>query len=260
MSSSGLPRDSKPPIQQKLHELWSSQPLNLWNNAKRSVVSVKLLEEDDHGIFGILERYRTKSHARQALVEFPGVLVPSFRPTLQALQLMSRSLDIPFSDHLAPTTTSGGVIEIPPPQYALGRGFQFDLSSITNGTELKVSPQERFHVNSLDCASTLDFAQSNALVSALTRSLALVQGPPGTGKSFVAVQIVKVLLAHRETTNIGPIICVYVHLVASLRSAEKGLVVTRTMHWTSSSSICMQMELDRLYGLGANQNQRLSNR
>ena len=176
------------------------------------MVSVRLLEETDDNIFGILERYQTVLHARQALVEFPGVLVPSFRPTLQALQLMSRSLDIPFSDYLAPVGTTAatpaGVAEILPPEYALGRGFQFDLSSITNGIPLKMSPQERFDFHSLDSNSSLDSAQSNALVSALTKRLALIQGPPGTGKSYVAVQLVKVLLAHRERADMGPIICV----------------------------------------------------
>ncbi len=192
--------------------LMESQPLNLWNNRRRSLISVRLLEETDDDMFGILERYRTNVRVRQALVEFPGVLVPSFRPTLQALQLMSCSLEIPFSDYLAPddtaAATSAGVVDIPPAQYALGRGFHFDLSSITNGALLELSPQERFDVHSLEHHSTLDLAQCNALVSSLTKRLALCQGPPGTGKSYVAVQLLKVLLAHREEADMGPIICV----------------------------------------------------
>lgn len=36
--------------------------------------------------------------AQMALVEFPGVLVPAFQPTLAALQQMSMSLDLPFTD------------------------------------------------------------------------------------------------------------------------------------------------------------------
>lgn len=208
----GLSRDGKTPIKQTLQEFGKNQPINLWNNRQKSVISVRLLEETDDDRFGILERYRTNVRSRQALVEFPGVLVPSFRPTLQALQLMSRSLDVPFSDYLAPdnltAAKSGGVAEIPPPQYALGRGFQFDLSSIANRTSLKLSPQERFDVHDLNHNSTLDLAQCNALVSALTKSLALIQGPPGTGKSYVAVQLVKVLLAHRESVDMGPIVCV----------------------------------------------------
>lgn len=208
----GLSRDGNLPIKQTLQGLGSGQPINLWNDRQMSLISVRLLEETDDDMFGILERYRTNPHARQALVEFPGVIVPSFRPTLQALQLMSRSLDIPFSEYLAPAATmpatSGTVAEIPAPQYALVRGFQFDLSSITNGAFLKLSPQERFDVTSLESNSTLDLAQCNALVSALTRSLALIQGPPGTGKSYVAVQLVKILLAHREIADLGPIICV----------------------------------------------------
>lgn len=200
------------PINPTLQELGRNQPINLWNNRHRSMVSVRLLEETDDDTLGILERYRTNVRSRQVLVEFPGVLVPSFRPTLQALQLMSRSLDVPFSDYLAPahntTATSGEVAEIPPPEYALGRGFRFDLSSIASGTSLKLSPQERFDIHDLDRNSSLDLAQCNALVSALTKRLALIQGPPGTGKSYVAVQLVKVLLAHRERVDMGPIICV----------------------------------------------------
>lgn len=199
-------------IKQTSQEHGRNQPINLWNNRQKAVVSVRLLEETDDDTFGVLERYRADVRSKQALVEFPGVLVPSFRPTLQALQLMSRSLDVPFSDYLAPhqttAATSGGVAEIPPPEYALGRGFEFDLSSIAIGTSLKLSPQGRFDIHDLNHNSSLDLAQSNALVSALTKRLALIQGPPGTGKSYVAVQLVKVLLAHRERVDMGPIICV----------------------------------------------------
>jgi hypothetical protein len=38
------------------------------------------------------------SKTRQSLVEFPGVLLPSFEPTLQALQKMSQKLSLPFAE------------------------------------------------------------------------------------------------------------------------------------------------------------------
>lgn len=44
--------------------------------------------------------------SHQSLVELPAVLLASFKPTLQALQKMFRTPDIPFSEFLAPDEAS----------------------------------------------------------------------------------------------------------------------------------------------------------
>jgi hypothetical protein len=54
----------------------------------------------------------------RSLVEFPGVLLPAFMPTLTALKAISRSGDLPFSDFLAPSqVTEEGIAIVPPPTY-----------------------------------------------------------------------------------------------------------------------------------------------
>ncbi|KAI9880244.1 MAG: hypothetical protein M1830_004588 [Pleopsidium flavum] len=210
---SGWSQDGETPINPPPEDTGKTRPCNLWNNRERSSIAVQMVEISEKEILGILGRFKSHLHIKQALVEFPGVLVPSFRPTLQALQLMSRTLEVPFFDLLAPTADTKGaalnaVVDIPAPVYALQPDFEYDLSCITQDTVLKLSPHKRFDVLNLERQCTLDLAQCNALVSALTKSLALIQGPPGTGKSYVAVQLVNVLLAHREKADMGPIICV----------------------------------------------------
>ncbi|KAI9712971.1 MAG: hypothetical protein M1812_006718 [Candelaria pacifica] len=125
-----------------------------------------------------------------------------------ALQQMSKRGDLPFSEFIAPAAGTSGIMHVPPPAYALQPGFRFNLGSITNGEHLSLSPTEKFDFESLNQNSTLDGAQQNALVDALTRRLALIQGPPGTGKSFTGVALVKVLLENCEEAALGPIICV----------------------------------------------------
>ena len=52
--------------------------------------------EDNSEDITWINGYLGKAHKlRQSLVEFPGILLPSFQPTLQALQKMSRTLDLP---------------------------------------------------------------------------------------------------------------------------------------------------------------------
>ncbi|KAI9791621.1 MAG: hypothetical protein M1816_003707 [Peltula sp. TS41687] len=161
---------------------------SLWNNSKRAAISLCLVETTEPDINHILDMFQDSHSVLQALVEFPGVLLPSFRPTLQALQAISRRGEVPFSEVIAPDDVQlrdrvDEMQPVRPPLYALQRGFEYDLSPVTNG-------------------------ECNALVTALTNGLALIQGPPGTGKSFVALHLVKVLLRNRDRAEMGPIICV----------------------------------------------------
>ena len=169
-------------IKTKLSETGIS---NLFNNQQRACITLRLIDMNENGIAEVLGRPYSDRGVRQVLVEFPGVLLPSFRPTLEALKEMDSRKQIPFSDLIAPAFTPegyvGGYAEIDPPAYATQPGFRFDLGQITNGSSLSLKISEPFDVDALRRRSTLDEAQCKALVNALTRGLALIQGPPGTG-------------------------------------------------------------------------------
>ena len=151
---------------------------------------------------------KSRSMTRMSLVEFPGVLLPSFQPTLKALQSMRQTLDLPFTEYLAPEILQQGIVEVAPPLYTQKRSFAFDLGPIAKGSPLKLSTNQPFDRAVFNSNTTLDRAQQSAVLHALTNSLALIQGPPGTGKSYTGVSIIKALLHNREAGNIGPIICV----------------------------------------------------
>ncbi|CAM9919168.1 unnamed protein product, partial [Sphacelaria rigidula] len=69
---------------------------------------------------------------------------------------------------------------------------------------------ERFPIAELLKHTTLDKAQLEALLAALSREVALIQGPPGTGKTYVGAKVVRLLLANRDRLGHweGPIMCV----------------------------------------------------
>ena len=192
---------------------------NLWNDQRRGTITLQLIDMNEQGVAEVLGRRHMENNVRQVLVEFPGVLLPSFRPTLEALKGMSKRGEVPFAHLIAPVQPVEDV-EIIPPAYATQPGFAFNLRPIANGVSMPLRISTPFDTDSLKLHSTLDDAQCTAVVNALTRSLALIQGPPGTGKSYVAVQIVKVLLACRQEADLGPIICVYVWLHLDIPEAN----------------------------------------
>ncbi|KAI7227109.1 hypothetical protein KC330_g8546 [Hortaea werneckii] len=185
---------------------------DLWSNGQRAHVIVKPAQQD--GIELILRELSSSGNARLSLVEFPGVLLPAFQPTLRAMQRLTETLEVPFAEVLAPVSTRDNPtreIEIQPPNYATRPGFQFDLSAVTtNGKALRFTPGRDIEGAAAELAqySSLDHGQAEAVVSSLSRSLALIQGPPGTGKSYTGVQLIKILLAHKKACNLGPILCV----------------------------------------------------
>ena len=156
------------------------------------------------------------STASQVLVEFPGLLFASFSPILKSLQQISKDGSVPFTNWLAPSPTltyapdpnARHNVEVPPPLYMTKPGATLKLDSITNGAPMTYSIGCGLDARQLEEATTLDHGQSEALLASFSKELALIQGPPGTGKSYLGVQLVKVLLANREPTDIGPIICV----------------------------------------------------
>lgn len=190
-------------------DVMSPEPQNLFNNPRRAALLLRLLDTDLLDITQTIHHFKKRRHSQRSLVEFPGVLLPSFRPTLQALQQMTRHGELPFADILAPSGEREIETRIPPPAYALQDGFRFDLSCLlTNTGHLTFSPSEPFDFEALRQGSTLDDAQGIALADALSRGLALIQGPPGTGKSFTGVALIKVLLKKRKRAHLGPIVCV----------------------------------------------------
>ncbi|KAI0448301.1 hypothetical protein F5B21DRAFT_522698 [Xylaria acuta] len=184
--------------------------LSLAEDDADAYVHLNIAEFKDNNFRQALRWYQNVGpKSKRCLVEFPGVLLASFQHTLEALQRMSKAPDVPFVDLIAPTVHRAGVVDIPPPQYATKPGFYFDLSCLTKDrTQLRFSPTQHLDPQILMKQSTLDETQSLALLSSLSRSLALIQGPPGTGKSYTGEKIIKVLLANKGKGKLGPILCV----------------------------------------------------
>lgn len=183
----------------------------LWKNSQEAVVSLQLTNTSDRSIEMVLKHYIQKD-SQIALVEFPGVLLPAFEPTLKAVQLMKRGENLPFSELLIPNSShNGSQIDVPPPLYATKPGFQFNLRCLMNDdSDFFVRVGHPTDLPKLCQNSSLDDAQASALVNTLQRKIGLIQGPPGTGKSYTGVALVKVLLANKGVgkKNLGPIICV----------------------------------------------------
>jgi AAA domain len=183
----------------------------LWKDPIFSAVTLQLTEARNKNIEIVLRQYILKEPCF-ALVEFPGVLLPAFEPTLKALQLMKRNGNLPLSELLLPSSAnSAGPTHISPPLYAMKPGFQFNLRCLMNDkSDFYVHPSQPANIQKLCQNSDLDDAQATALVETLQRKIGLIQGPPGTGKSYTGISLIKVLLANKKhgKTRLGPIICV----------------------------------------------------
>jgi hypothetical protein len=179
------------------------------------------------------------------LIEFPKVMLQSFKPTLEALQMMKSTLDVPFADLLVHTNGSSDEPGIGPPEYAQTHGFRYDLSCLlTNGQSLTLSPREEFDIKALTGGSTLDDKQAEALVNSLSRRLALCQGPPGTGKSYTALALTRALLANKDAADLGTM-----------------LIVTYTNHALDQDlEHCLENGIKRIIRIGSrSKSERLQN-
>ena len=187
-----------------------SQVPNLWTDKNRATVTLRLIDITQQDTIRLIGNSGAWRGVSQTLVEFPGVLLPSFKPTLEALQRMSRLPDVPFATSLAPATSASPVVgESQWPRYARQPRFAFNFEPILDGDEpLYLRRGAAFDYETLEQRSTLDKAQCRALTAALSNEFALIQGPPGTGKSYVAVQMMKILLQHRKEAQMGPIVVV----------------------------------------------------
>ncbi|ETS75417.1 hypothetical protein PFICI_12361 [Pestalotiopsis fici W106-1] len=142
------------------------------------------------------------------LVEFPSVLLPSFKPMLMALQAMYADGHAPLSEYLVGDAGQSRADEhVAPPAYTTN--LQLDLRSLTkNDSSLSYCVRNEPNTEQLCARSTLDQGQATAVLNTLRRRLALIQGPPGTGKSFTGEAIIKILLANKSKAGLGPIICI----------------------------------------------------
>ncbi|KIV79097.1 hypothetical protein PV11_06683 [Exophiala sideris] len=185
-----------------------AEKVDLFTSAQYGFVNVALLEPDRRKVEVVLKMLKNASPSAYKIVEFPGVLLPAFEPTLRALQMMLKAPDLPFAEHLVPSD-AGDDTGIAPPDYAMRRGFTFDMSCVMKDQQpLEVAINDSSNHDSFRSNSILDKGQADALLASLNRSLALIQGPPGTGKSFTGVALIKTLLGIRERANLGPILCV----------------------------------------------------
>lgn len=180
----------------------------LYGDPARASVIVRLVQPHELDIERLVISLSSHTSGAHVLCEFPGILLSSFYPTLEALQKMSETLDLPFAEIIAPSDTQFRTGDMEPPSYARKPGFRFDLRSLVRNEHLELSINEGFNYAALAAKSLLDEAQQTAVVKALTRKLALIQGPPGTGKSFTGVALVKVLLDNAAQARLGPIVCV----------------------------------------------------
>ena len=214
---------SRPPDRGKKGDYLPSQPTALWDKNDTAIVKLELAQFSEAKVELVLSQYKTQTPT-VSLVEFPGVLLPSFEPTLRALQTIKENDDLPFTTLLSPLDPEGqsGITIPPPPAYSLRNGFAFDLSCLLKNQRAKFTMRagEQVDIETLQELSTLDKAQAVAVVNTLQRSIGLIQGPPGTGKSYTGVALTNVLIqalrqnrkrasgTRRADEDLGPIICV----------------------------------------------------
>lgn len=180
----------------------------LWRRPQIASVLLTLVDSQEMNVRTVLDLY-SGIGIHSSLVEFPGVLLPGFEPTLKALQLIK---EIPFSELLMP---SSELSQLTPPLYSLRPGFAFNLESLMKSRDyFLVHPNQPVNMQRLSENSTLDEAQAAALVHCLQHKVGLIQGPPGTGKSYTGAAFIKVLLDSKEQDQqrarpcLGPIVCV----------------------------------------------------
>ena len=177
-------------------------------NRDRAAVALAMAQYDEEDVEWINEQLRRFPQLRQTLVEFPGVLLPSFGPVLEALQVMSEKLDLPFAEWIAPNEPKAAVPVLKAPAYAQDPHFEYNLNTVASGSDFDFRPGEYFDRDALQEETTLDPAQQASVLHALSSELALIQGPPGTGKSYTGISLVRILLDSCLHIKSGPILIV----------------------------------------------------
>ncbi|KAI1151943.1 hypothetical protein F4825DRAFT_476537 [Nemania diffusa] len=203
------PDPNRPKTRKRDAGIQTSTKRNLYSHEDFSYVNLCLAEPEEVDVEVMIQAFKSGLSNKRVLVEFPGVLLPSFQSTLVALQQIYKTADLPFSELLAPDERSPEEMKISPPLYSTKLGFSLNLKSITKeGDDLIYSPQSPLDPDLLVSRSQLDHGQAVACLNALRRAFQVIQGPPGTGKSWTGEAILKVLLDNRSSSHIGPILCV----------------------------------------------------
>ncbi|KAF9968941.1 hypothetical protein BGZ73_009007, partial [Actinomortierella ambigua] len=182
---------------------------------KRAIIHISLTNTADI--------YRLASAAKSGdtpgreclMVQSMGGFFEAYRPVLQALQKCEPG-EMPFGRYLAPTDdqkTDDAVVNVDPPLYSQAPSFEFDLTVLLNAPvtcHLDVQDPASCEqaVAALRAHSMLDDTQSQALIDALSREVALISGPPGTGKTKIGVDLMRVLLHNADRMKCGPILCI----------------------------------------------------
>ena len=184
-----------------------NQETNLWRDRDLAFALLRPVEINRTSLEGLAAWCRQATD--HLLVEFPGTILPTFQPTLEALQSMARKLLMPLDSCIVPRKLGEKAAKLEPPQYALKPGFRFNLKRVTtHGQDVFHSFESPADPFVLAQISKLDITQSTALLNSLNRSLSLTEGPPGTGKSFTGGALIRVLIGHKEMADLGPIICI----------------------------------------------------
>lgn len=140
-------------------------------------VNMHLVSNSRVDIDRVLQWFREIGHPpNRRLVEFPGVLLPSFQYTLEALQELSRKPDLPFTDLIAPDApTPAERVIVPPPLFARAPAFSFDLRCLAkDGQDFSVGLENIPAVEEVSFRTGLDATQSEALINTLSRELSLM--------------------------------------------------------------------------------------
>ncbi|KAK4204580.1 putative zinc-finger and helicase domain-containing protein [Triangularia verruculosa] len=178
-------------------------------------VSVKLVCQDERNLSLLNRAFVEKMTG--TVIDIPGIIPDTFVPILRNLQQMMEEGYLPFQQWILPSPQVDGVdqkqtMNVPPPLYARKKGFVFRFDSILTDQEDSLLFDSQFpdsvDLQRLENGTGLDKGQCRALIEALSREYALIQGPPGTGKSYVGVQLLRVLLSHKRSADLGPIVVI----------------------------------------------------
>ncbi|PKY54892.1 P-loop containing nucleoside triphosphate hydrolase protein [Rhizophagus irregularis] len=158
---------------------------------------------------------KNSNEVKSYMVESTNIYYEAYRHVLMTLQTTKPS-SLPFKQYLAPELDfcpESTHVNVNPPKYTKAPGFQFDLSALCDNKQnltLNVANTHTYDdvAKKINAYSRLDESQAKAVISALTREIALIEGPPGTGKTVVGIEIMKVLLAENNRANIGPILTI----------------------------------------------------
>ena len=91
-------------------------------------VMARVVEEESQKRFDhLLQLTWQQRGVRSILVEFPGVLLPTFVPILKNLQHMQVESSLPFQQWIVPQNVSETPNELLPPLYARVTGFFFSF-------------------------------------------------------------------------------------------------------------------------------------